>query len=126
MLAALMSPQSSRDMQQVPRRFPWRSPNVNIRCRVLNTIAVFVVVCCFSLAFVAAGELPETKHWARRSILDATGTAALAEIPDSDKRPFRIAVYYRFRDGEDQDVMDYIQDFVIPTMQSLTARWLRV
>eukprot|EP00892_Ulva_mutabilis_P005911 jgi/Ulvmu1/3692/UM017_0109.1 len=74
---------------------------------------------------------------AERSLLDADlsairvtrradGTLRLEESPESDKRPFRLATYYRFRPGENQDVIDFVQDELMPTVASLLARWLRV
>ena len=70
---------------------------------------------------------------AQRSLLDvpgvrepATGRLDLADVADSEKRPFLLATFYRFRPEDSQVVMDFIEDEMMPTVASLLSRWFRV
>jgi len=79
-----------------------------------------------SVAAVAISNPPLGQQTGQRSILNSVGTARLPEAPDSAKRPFRIAAYFRFRDEEREDVVQHVRETIVPTITSLLGRWIRV
>lgn len=54
------------------------------------------------------------------------GTLRLAEAPEGQKRPFKMAFYYDFDPAESPDVVEYIQETLVPAAASLLGRWIRV
>ena len=80
-------------------------------------------------------EIPQQRS-GQRSLLDtpsgvslrnvARGRLDLPDVPDMEKRPFRLATYYRFRPEDSQALIDVVQDELLPTVATLLSRWLRV
>lgn len=56
----------------------------------------------------------------------ATGTPVPVPADSSGKRPFKMAFYYNLEAGDPLDVVEYVQQTLLPAAASLLGRWLRV
>eukprot|EP00892_Ulva_mutabilis_P005907 jgi/Ulvmu1/3689/UM017_0105.1 len=90
-------------------------------------LALCVTMACSSGADFSARDARLRSDTQRRSLRETdTSSGQSEEAPDDTKRPFKLATYYIFQPGDPEDVMDFVQDDLMPTVSSLLARWLRV
>ena len=107
-------------------RFSRRIVAKSGRSIVAAILILIPVLCQASAKALEVSDPSFGEQTGRRSLLNSDGTASLAEVPDSEKRPFKIASYYQFRDGEREDVIAYVEETIVPTVSSLLGRWVRV
>lgn len=57
---------------------------------------------------------------------DANGRLRIDEFDDKDKRPFTMGFIYDFEPTEPFSTIDYVQNSLMPAVQSSLRRWIRV
>jgi len=50
----------------------------------------------------------------------------VAEVPDDQKRPFKVAFYYDLGPTQEQEIVEYTQGTLMPAAASVLCRWIRV
>lgn len=114
--------------------WPWRALKLTVLCWLASVSITRAdsLDTNFMSSYVAQEE-----NTVGRSLLNAQspsisavrrgdGTLRLTEVPEGQKRPFKVAFYYELDPIVAQDVVEYIQDTLMPTIASLLGRWIRV